>query len=190
VQPAVSKQERWEKPNPGARSASLLELFGGFAFARMNSGGGYSNGTNFMGGMGSFGWNVKPWLQVVGDTSYSFQNSNGVKNVVYGNHYGPRLFLRGRSKWSLTPFGEALFGGSRADSSYPATPGYPAYTTSQNCFSIKVGGGVDMHPSRMFEVRLIDVDYYRTSFGTNVHQTNYWVSSGIVIRLFKGWGSE
>jgi hypothetical protein len=36
---------------------------------------------------------------------------------------------------------------------------------------------------------LFDADYYRTSFGTNAHQNNYWVSTGIVIRLFGG-GSE
>jgi hypothetical protein len=190
VRAASIKQQRWEKPNPGARSASLIELYGGFAFSRMSNGSGYSNGTNFLGAMGSFGWNVKPWAQLVGDSSYNTVTLSGVKNVLYGNHFGGRFLLRGRGKWSLTPFGEALIGGSRADSHYPATPGYAAYTTSQNCISYKFGGGVDIHPSRMLEIRLIDADYYRTAFGTNLHQTNYWVTSGIVIRLFRGWGSE
>ena len=187
ITPAKSPKQRWEKPNPGARSASLLELFGGFSFASMSNGTGYANNTNFMGGMGSFGLNIKPWLQVVGDTSYSFENSTGVKNVIYGNHYGPRFFLRGRTKWAISPFGEVLVGGSRADTTVAASGGNPAYTTSQNCFSIKAGGGLDLKPSRMFEIRLIDVDYYRTAFGTNVHQSNYWVSTGVVIRLMKPW---
>jgi hypothetical protein len=30
------------------------------------------------------------------------------------------------------------------------------------------------------------VDYYRTSFGTNLYQNNYWASAGIVLRLFGG----
>lgn len=187
ITPAKTPKQRWEKPNPGARSASLLELFGGFSFASMSNGTGYANNTNFMGGMGSFGLNIKPWIQVVGDTSYSFENSTGVKNVIYGNHYGPRFFLRGRTKWAISPFGEVLVGGSRADTTIAASGGNPAYTTSQNCFSIKAGGGVDLKPSRMFEIRLIDVDYYRTAFGTNVHQSNYWVSTGVVIRLMKPW---
>lgn len=187
ITPAKTPKQRWEKPNPGARSASLLELFGGFSFASMSNGSGYANNTNFMGGMGSFGLNIKPWIQVVGDTSYSFENSTGVKNVIYGNHYGPRFFLRGRTKWAISPFGEVLVGGSRADTTVAASGGNPAYTTSQNCFSIKAGGGVDLKPSRMFEIRLIDVDYYRTAFGTNVHQSNYWVSTGVVIRLMKPW---
>jgi hypothetical protein len=36
---------------------------------------------------------------------------------------------------------------------------------------------------------LFDVDYYRTSFGVNAHQNNYWASTGIVLRLF-GRGAE
>jgi hypothetical protein len=74
-------------------------------------------------------------------------------------------------------------GGSRADTTVSGTGGY---TTSVNSISYKVGGGLDMKPSRHFEIRLLDVDYYRTSFGTNVHQNNYWASAGIVIRLFGG----
>jgi len=160
-----------------------MEVYGGYAFARLVSGG---TGTNFNGAMGSFGYNIKPWLQLIGDSSYSFVTTNGVKNVLYGNHFGPRFFRRGRNRWSATPFGEALFGGSRADTTVSGVGGYK---TSQNCFSIKVGGGVDIHSSRRFDIRLFDVDYYRTSFGTNLHQNNYWVSAGIVLRLFGG-GSE
>jgi hypothetical protein len=161
----------------------LLELFGGYAFARLAGGG---PGSNLNGALGSFGWNVKPWLQIVADTSYSVVTVSGTKNVLYGNHYGPRYFHRGHNRWGLTPFAEALVGGSRADTS---VSGSSAYNSSANCFSIKVGGGLDIHPSRHLEIRLFDVDYYRTSFGTNAHQNNYWASTGIVLRLFGG-GAE
>jgi hypothetical protein len=173
----------WDVPNSTSRSASLLELYGGASYALMNSTG--SGGThNFIGFMGSFGLNLKPWIQVVGDSSYSTVTVSGAKNVVYGNHYGPRVFMRGVTRWHISPFGEALFGGSRADTTVSGT------TTSQNCFSIKAGGGLDIRPSRFFEIRLLDVDYYRTTFGTNVHENNYWVSSGIVITLFRPWWSR
>jgi hypothetical protein len=33
------------------------------------------------------------------------------------------------------------------------------------------------------------VDYYRTAFGTNAQQSNYWISAGVVLRLFGG-GNE
>lgn len=186
--PKVTR-ESWEKPNPGGKNTSLLEFFGGFAYARTNDGGGVSN--NFVGGLGSFGINLKPWLQITGDSSYNYYNVTGTKYVLYGNHYGPRIFWRRHNPlhkmFGITPFGEALFGGSREDVHWPASGGYTAYTTSASTFSWKVGGGIDMHASRLFEIRLIDVDYYRTSFGTGMNQSNYWVSTGIVLRLFRGW---
>jgi hypothetical protein len=158
----------------------LIELFGGASFARMAGGG---SGSNLIGALGSFGWNIKPWLQIVGDSSYNTVTYSGTKNVLYGNHYGPRYFYRTQNRWHLTPFVEGLVGASRADSTITGPGGY---TTSVNGLSFKFGGGVDYRPSRRLEIRLFDVDYYRTSFGTNVYQTNYWISSGIVIRLFGG----
>jgi hypothetical protein len=168
----------------------LLELFGGYSYTRFDNGGGIGNGTNLNGGMGSVGWNIKSWLQLVGDSSYNVVTLSGTKNVLYGNHYGARLFRRGRNRWGVTPFFEGLVGGSRLDTTVSGTGGY---TTSTNVISYKAGGGLDIHPSRHFEIRLLDVDYYRTTFGSTsaipVHQNNYWASAGIVIRLFGG-GAE
>ncbi|HKV62573.1 MAG TPA: hypothetical protein VJO16_11705 [Candidatus Acidoferrum sp.] len=169
--------ETWEKPRPGARLAPRIELYGGFAFARV---GGASNGTNLNGALGSFGWNPKAWLQVVADTSYSVQTVAGAKNVLYGNHFGPRFFRRTHYRWGLTPFVEGLVGGS----SERTTVGGVTSSTGSS-LSYKAGGGLDIHPSRRFDIRLFDVDYYRTTFGGTT-QNNYWVSSGIVLRLFGG----
>ena len=182
--PSVRPTERgsWEKPNPSMRRrAPLLELYGGYSFARLVGSGGTSSNLN--GGMGSIGWNVKPWLQIVGDSSYNFVTISGTKNVLYGNHFGPRYFHRSRNRWGITPFVEGLVGGSRVDTS---VAGSSAYNTSNNCISYKAGGGIDIHPSRHIDIRLFDVDYYRTAFGTNLHQNNYWASTGIVVRLFGG----
>src|SRR5438552_12288374 len=173
----------WERRNPGGvRRTPLIEVFGGYAFARLDGGAGYWTNMT-IGGMGSVGWNFKPWLQIVADSSYSTVTISGTKNVLYGNHFGPRYFYHSRNRWGITPFVEGLAGGSRADTTVPGAGGY---TASANCISYKVGGGVDLHPSRRWEIRLLDVDYYRTSFGTNLHQNNYWASAGIVLRLFGG----
>jgi hypothetical protein len=177
----VEMKDSWEKPRPSVRSAPLLELYGGFAYSRM---GGTGFGSNSIGGMGSIGWNAKSWLQVTADTSYNFETIGNTKNVLYGNHYGPRFFYRMRNRWGITPFGEALVGGSDLKTTVSGSGGYTASTGS--LLSYKVGGGVDIHPSKRWEFRLIDVDYYRTGFGTNAHQTNYWISTGIVLRLFGG----
>ena len=169
-----------EKPIPHVRRAPLIDLFGGYGFAQLNSGGGKASNLN--GALGSFSWNVQPWLQIIADSSYNFVTANGVKTVLYGNHYGPRFFLRGRRR-GASPFVEALFGGSRADTTVSGVGGY---TASDQSFSVKAGGGLDFQPSRHLEIRLFDVDYYRTSFGANAHQNNYWASAGIVVRLLGG----
>ncbi len=185
IRPAETRST-WEQPNPGGRKgAPLLELYGGYAFAHTNDGAGTT--TNLNGAMGSFGWNFKSWLQILADSSYSVVTVSGTKTVLYGNHFGPRYFHRGHNRWGLTPFAEALVGGSRADTTVTGTGGYKI---SQNCLSYKVGGGVDIHPSRRIDIRLFDADYYRTAFGTNLHQNNYWISTGIVFRLLGGRASD
>jgi hypothetical protein len=180
IRPADTRTS-WEKPRPSIRTAPLLELYGGYAFARLDGGGSY---TNMNGALGSFGWNPKPWLQVVADTSYSFTSSGGTKNVLFGNHFGPRFFYRRRNRFGITPFVEGLVGGSSAKTTVSGVGGYTSSTGST--LSYKAGGGLDIHPSRRWEIRLIDVDYYRTSFGTNLRQNNYWISTGVILRLFTG----
>jgi hypothetical protein len=170
-------ESSWEQPLPGGRHNFLLEAYSGYSFARFTNGG-YSSNLN--GGMGAFGYNIKPWLQIVGDSSYNFITQSGVKNVLYGNHFGGRFYYRRRS---FTPFVEGLVGGSRLDTSGGGIK------TSSNCISYKAGGGIDVRVSRHWEIRLINVDYYRTSFGTNATQNNYWASAGVVLRLF-GFGAD
>ncbi|MGB7026251.1 MAG: hypothetical protein WBD72_03065 [Candidatus Acidiferrum sp.] len=177
IKPADAR-ESWEKPRPGARTAPLLELYGGYSFTRL---GGSGTGSNLNGAMGSFGWNPKSWLQVVADTSYSEQTVGGAKNVLFGNHFGPRLFRRGRSLWGLTPFVEGLVGGTSERTTMSG-----ATTSTGSALSFKVGGGIDIHPSRHWDIRLFDADYYRTTFGSGTQQNNYWISSGVVLRLFGG----
>jgi opacity protein-like surface antigen len=126
-------------------------------------------------------------LQILADTSYNVETVDGAKNVLYGNHYGPRFFYRMRNRWGITPFAEALVGGSNFKTTVSGSGGYTSSTGAT--LSYKVGGGVDIKPSHRWEIRLIDVDYYKTAFGTDTHQTNYWISTGVVLRLFGG-GSE
>ena len=178
----VPERESWERPNAGAhRATPLIELFGGYAFARMDAGAGAFNNLN--GAVGAVAWNIKPWLQLTGDSSYSMVNIGTNKNVLYGNHYGPRIFPRIRNRWGLTPFVEGLVGGSHVTTTVSGAGGY---TVSDIGISYKVGGGIDFNSSRHFEIRLFDVDYYRTSFGSGLYQNNYWASAGIVIHLFGG----
>ena len=175
----ANARSTWERPVPGGRRQTyLLDLYSGYSFARFVSGGA---STNLNGAMGSFGYNLKPWLQIVGDTSYNFVTVSGAKSVIFGNHFGPRYYYRNHFRWNVTPFVEGLVGGSRLDVTVAGAK------TSQNCISYKAGGGIDVRVGQRWEVRLIDVDYYRTSFGAggySASQNNYWASAGIVLRLF------
>jgi hypothetical protein len=185
--PIRPKAERasWERPNSAIRKPTLFEFYGGYAFARMGASGG-GTFSNLNGGMGSIGLTLRPWLQIVADSTYNYMTATGSKTVLYGNHFGARYFYRSRNRWGATPFVEGLVGGSRTDTTVTGTGGY---TTSVNCISWKAGGGLDIHPTRHWEIRLIDVDYYRTAFGTGLHQNNYWVTTGVVLHLFGG-GSQ
>ncbi len=151
----------------------MVELFGGYAFVRFNNGG-YING-----GVGSLGWNVRPWVQIVTDTSYSLAMPSGTKNVLYAGHLGPRFFYPGQNKWGASPFVEALFGVSRLDTTVSGPGGYQSLVRG---FSIKAGGGLDLNLSPRFAIRLFDVDYYRTPFIAYSHD-NFWAFAGIVLRL-------
>ena len=169
----------------GAHQSFMMELYGGYAFARFVNAG---TSANLSGGMGSFGWNFKPYLQIIGDSTYNFATTSGAKSVLYGNHFGARYYYRssrfGMGRRGLTPFVEAMVGGSRLDTTISGPGGYK---TSVNCISYKAGGGIDFHFSPHWEVRLINVDYYRTTFGANGYsaaQNNYWASAGVVLRLF------
>jgi hypothetical protein len=187
AQPAVAAGFQPEAPRAaiqrtrgGGHHLPSMEFFGGYSFARLNNGAG--SFTNYSGGMGAFGLNVR-WLQLVADSSYNMIQNGNTKVVLYGNHYGPRLFWRRPNRWNIQPFVEGLFGGTRLDTTVSGTGGF---TASSRVFSFKVGGGLDIRPSRHIEVRLFDADYYRTAFagGTTPYQSNYWISTGIVLRLF------
>ncbi len=172
---------------PGVSQNFLVQLYSGYAFDRITMAG--VSPTNLSGGMGAFGYNVKSWLQIVGDTSYNYVSSGNVKNVLYGNHFGVRYYYH-PGRFRMTPFVEGMVGGSRYDITVSGTGGFK---TSQNCISYKAGGGVDFRVSRRWEVRVIDVDYYRTSFGSGglaATQNNYWASAGVVLRLFGSGASE
>lgn len=150
----------------------MIELFAGYGFTRFGGG----TGTNLNGALGSFGFNMKPWLQIVGDLSYNFVTISGTKTVLYGDHFGPRIYLRSRSAHGPIPFVEGLIGGSRVDATTAGT------TTSQNGLTYKGGGGVDLNISRHLSARLVNADYYRVPFLTS-SQNNYSFSAGIIFRF-------
>jgi hypothetical protein len=152
----------------------VAELFGGFAYVHLTDGTLVGNAPGIV---GSLAWNARPWLQLVGDTSYNFSSYSGTHIALYGNHYGPRLFYKERNKWRASPFAEFLIGGTHISNTVSG-----ATQSADLSLSFKAGGGLDYNVSPHIAVRVFEADLYHTSlFGA--HQNNAWVTAGIVIRF-------
>ena len=164
-----------QQPVKGLKQGMTVELMGGLTHTQFNAGGGYPNVTGFT---GSVGVNIFPWLQVQADATKQWGSLTGANVRMYGNHFGPRVFWRPRGS-TVTTFAEFLAGGSRLDLSIKGLGGTQF---SQNVFSFRTGGGVDLQISRHWTLRLFDADYYRTSF-FQTHQNNLWLTTGIVFTL-------
>jgi outer membrane immunogenic protein len=83
----------------------------------------------------------------------------------------------------LSPFGQVLLGGARADG--PLIPLKSGVARPANAFAMVAGGGLDIGLSRHWAVRAAEVDYYLTRFdnGDNHHQNNLRVSGGLLVRF-------
>jgi Outer membrane protein beta-barrel domain len=160
----------------GVQRGMTVELGGGFAYTEFNS----SGWPNHEGYYGSIALNVTPWLQIYADGDQQFGSVAGGNTRLYGDHIGGRFYYRPRYEM-LNPFAEALFGVSRLDLNL--TPPGPKY--SENGFSFRTGGGLDLSINRYWSVRAFEVDYYRTPF-FQIHQNNLWISAGVVFKFGEG----
>jgi len=111
-------------------SAQSVDASLGYSYFRF----GGSGGINQNGVSGSIAYNPNRWLGLVGDFGGYHGTVGGVDINTYTYLFGPRLSLRNPS--SITPFVQALLGGSRV------TLGGGFGSTNQ--FAYSVGGGVDL----------------------------------------------
>jgi hypothetical protein len=142
----------------------------------------------------------------------------GVANTTAFVYGGPRFYYRRHHKGllGLTPFGEILFGGAFRHISTDVvavtsfnTPNVPISTpfgtlfpgplavvnatlkTTQNAFSMKVGGGLDWRFNKHFGFRPLQVDYVLTRFpdlstGSRANQNSLAASAGLLFT----WGAR
>ena len=97
-----------------------------------------------------------------------------------GIRYRPLM----HSRWS--PFGEVLVGASHAAGSLVNAPN-PAASDAALVFASNIGGGLDRRISEHWSLRLVEADYFLTTFtnGVNDHQNNIRLSSGVVYHFGK-----
>src|SRR5262249_40232035 len=137
----------------------------GYSYFRL----GGSGGVNQNGASGSIAYNPNRWLGLVGDFGGYHGSPGGVSLNTFTYLFGPRFSLRNPSK--LTPFAQALVGGSRITLS----------GASNSQFAWSFGGGVDfpLLPRLAFRPQ---VDY--VGLDTPGGHTNCTrVSAGVVIHF-------
>jgi hypothetical protein len=113
----------------GPSQAQSVDASVSYSYFRL----GGSGGLNQNGVSGSVAYNPNRWLGLVGDVGGYHASPSGFSVNTYTYMFGPRLSLRNPS--SITPFVQALIGGSRI-----TTQGFP----SSDQLAYSVGGGVDL----------------------------------------------
>lgn len=163
-----------QAPLAGVQRGMTIEVGGGYDFTQFNAGPGWPNVNGYY---GSLGINITRWIQFYAEGAEQFGSITDGNTRLFGDHAGARFYYRPRYSM-FNPFGEALAGISRLDLNY--TPFNVRY--SENGFSFKVGGGLDLNIDRHWSIRAFDVDYYRTPF-LQTHQNNLWLSAGIEFKF-------
>ena len=165
---------RAQEPQRAIVRGMTVEVGGGLNYTEFNAGPGWPNATGFY---GSLGVNITRWLQAYADADKQYGSISDGNTRMYGDHFGARYYYR--PLYSMfNPFGETIFGVSRLDLNLTPT----GQKFSENGFSFRVGGGLDLKISPHWAVRAFEADFYRTPF-LQTHQNNLWVSAGIVFKF-------
>ncbi len=158
-----------------AQDAPKAELFGGYAFTRINPGQGL-NGENANGWAASLAGNVNHWFGVVGEVSGAYKSVSGTKVHAHFYTFGPRFSYRSKEK--VTPFAHFTVGGAHVGGG----------GASESGFAMTLGGGIDVKCGARVAVRIAQFDYILTRFdgpvsGTNTNQHNFRYAAGVVYRF-------
>jgi opacity protein-like surface antigen len=129
-------------------------------------------------------------IGLTGDFDYNKKTFNSDSNFAAGDqvrtyafHAGPRVKAR---IGTLEPFAHVLFGVTNLKGS-----SFTGSSVSDNAFSIKMGGGLDVKVFPHLALRLGELNFYLTKFSVNSavsafnindHQNNVTFSVGAVIR--------
>ena len=120
-----------------------------------NFSGEFNNHVRYFSGLGTFDARVRRWHYFV----------------------GPRF--NGRNSSILVPFGEALFGVTRAETRFSQS--IQSAAKCETAFSMALGGGLDIRAGKRIDVRAGQLDYIPTFF-KNQRDDAWRFSAGIKIK--------
>jgi len=172
----------------GSASAALSqdlqsgEVAAAYHWVRSNAGPGECGCFGLNGGGVSGSWNFHgPWSAVLdfsaetGTGAPPAGNSLTLASYMAGGRYKIRQpWLEGNHK--PQPFVQILLGASHAGG------GEAGIANGAFVFATRMGGGVDVPLTSHFALRVIQIDYYLTTFAnaTNDHQNNLLIGAGVV----------
>jgi outer membrane immunogenic protein len=139
------------------------------------------------GGGGSYAYHYRPSFALVVDAQAAHAakiDATGLDLTLVSVIVGPRLYF-GNSHARLAPYGQVLVGGARASGGLaPANSDGATWSVS---FASTVGGGLEYHVSRAFTLRILEADYFLTTFDNNVNgaQNNLRITTGAAYRFGK-----
>jgi len=172
------------------------ELFAGYSYLHFGCGSGCTDNSVPVGFNIDGTYYFSKHLGLTGDFQYHRRGLDdiigGLHASIFSIHGGPRFKAH---SGKLEPFAHALFGWSRLAVSDPTTELCGGGNTcSENSFSMKLGGGLDVAAARHIAVRVGEFNYYMTRFAATslgagaifpnslTTQNNFTISAGIVIR--------
>ena len=153
-----------------------------YHWMRANAGPGQCGCFGMNGGGLSGSWNFRSSWSAVVDVSAENRSSTPPANdsltlisYLAGARYKlPQPWLEGNHK--PQPFAQIILGAAHAGG------GEAGVADGSYKFATRIGGGIDVPLSAHVAVRIIQIDYYLTTFAnaTNDHQNNLLVGTGIV----------
>jgi hypothetical protein len=169
--------------SPAGRCQDMPKSEASTSYTYMRGYAAHNGGTfDMAGGSASLSINVKPWLGLVQDYGgYYFTGVGyGLNSTMYSYLFGPRFSLR-RSSRRWTPFGQCLVGVTHINVRGSSL------SVHETTAALDTGGGMDFAVTRHFSVRVAQVDYLWTQFGTETGrpavQNNFRFSAGLVLRI-------
>ena len=155
-----------------------------YHWVRSNAGPGECGCFGLNGGGISGSWNFRRGWSAVAD--FSAETGNGAPpagNSLTLSSYMAGVRYKFKHPWfdgehKPEPFAQILIGGAHAGG------GEAGIANGDFVFATRIGGGIDVPINSRFAVRVIQMDYYLTTFAnaTNDHQNNFLVGAGVVWR--------
>lgn len=139
---------------------------------------------SMMGGSASLGLNVRGGVAAIAEFSAGHASNiapTGEDLMLTSYLFGPRYTYRTRSR--VAPFGEVLVGFSHASGAL--APSNSLSGANSNTFAAAIGGGLDYNIGHAVVLRIVQADYFLTTFDNEAdhHQNNLRLGAGIAFRF-------